>query len=240
MKRSLSFLRRALLAVGLVAAGLGMNACGDDPVAPSEPAGSSVVTFIQANPGFTSAVVFKLDTATLAGGPVSYGNVTNAVVKNGNSRKFEVRATDGALLGSTSLKLDSTVRSWVIFTGSSTEKDVFNVSTTRKTAAAGEAFVRVINASKTIGDVTIKLNTPSGLSLNQTKLGYKGVNDYVSLAPASATQLVVMKADNSSTTPLLTIPVTFLDQASYTVIIYGSADAAAQQEYRLSYKIVSE
>jgi hypothetical protein len=236
MKRFTSFLRYALLTAGLVATGLGFNACSDDPAAPSDPPGSSLVTFIQANPGFTSSVVFKLDTATLAG-PTPYGTVTNGSVRNGN-KKIDVRATDGAVLGTTNVQLDSTMRAWVIFSGNSVDHDVFSVSTKRKTAGAGEAFVRVINASKNVGDVIIKLNSATGLSLTQSKLSYKGVNDYVSLAPSAATQLVVLKDDG--VTPVLNIPVSFVDQASYTVIIYGSADPAAQPDSKLNAKIVSE
>ena len=235
MNRFTSFFRYALLGMALAIVALGFNACSDS-TGPSDPPGSSLVTFIQANPGFTNAVVFKLDTATLAG-PTPYGTVTNGLVRNGN-KKIDVRATDGAVLGTANVQLDSTMRAWVIFSGNSIDRDVFSVSTKRKTAGAGEAFVRVINASKNAGDIIIKLNSASGLNLTQTKLSYKGVNDYVSLAPTSATKLVVLKDDG--TTSLLDIPVSFVDQASYTVIIYGSSDPAAQTEYKLNYKIVSE
>ncbi|HVZ40101.1 MAG TPA: DUF4397 domain-containing protein [Candidatus Kapabacteria bacterium] len=229
-----SMLLRSLFVLMAVSAAIGFNACSSDsPSSPPGPVGSSTITVMHANPGFSSDVIFKQDTTTL--GRLSYGTLKDAMVNNG-TRTIDVRATDGASLTSTSITVDSTVSIWVIYTGSSTEKESFRISNKKLAVTADNAAIRVVHASKTInGNINVKINSATGLPLTQTPIPYQQSSDYVTVPIASTSKLIILRSDN--TTQLLEVPVTFVSGKSYTIVVYGSTDVNADPSVKLTYKI---
>ncbi|MDB5034399.1 MAG: hypothetical protein JWQ98_1640 [Chlorobi bacterium] len=232
MNIRITLIQRLCMVLMLVAAGFGLNACSDTATAPA-PAGSSTVTIFHANPAYTSDVVVRNDTTTLA--TLAYGTSGTASVGNG-SRSFTFRATDGTQLASTSITLDSTIAPWVIFSGDAGGKDGFSINTKKISATVGESAIRVINASKNAGDITLKVNSLTGASFTASALSYQKATDYVTFPSASTTKLIVLKGGNS----ILEIPLFLSDTKSYTVVIYGSTDAAAVAPYKLAGKVIAD
>lgn len=236
MNRS-TFLRRSLLLAGLAVFGFGLSACGDDdPVAP-EPTTSSKVIVMHANPGTSNNVVFKQDVNTLA--TLGYGTVGTSTVRDGN-RTVDVRGLDGSSLGSVGVTLDSTTSTWVLFTGTLTDRAVFKATTKKITPSASSAAVRVIHASHNAGDINLKLNSLNGSPFTTDKISYKGASAYTDL-PVSTERLIVVKTSDAATSAL-EIPLTGQITAgqSYTIVVYGSADAQADPTVKLTSKIVAD
>lgn len=239
MKFSVAHLRRSgflMTLVVMVGLGIGISSCGDDPVAP-QPTGSSKVTVMHANAGITSDVIFKHDTTTLS--RITYGAFGSAQVNNGN-RRIDVRAIDGSVLGFTDVVLDTTTSTWVFFSGTLTQKDAYKVTTKKLTnVSAGNAAVRVVNASHNAGDIILKLNSLNGSAFTTGNLAYKNGSTYIEI-PITTTQLVAVKPDN--TTQLTTIALTgvLATGKHYTVVIYGSTDPNADPSVALTSKVVAE
>jgi hypothetical protein len=237
MNRFSVLLRRtATLAVATVGilAGVAMNGCGDDPVSPPAPTGSTKITVMHANAGFTSDVIFKDGDSTLQ--RVTYGSALYAQQKNGN-RKVDVRATDGSVLTSQDLSLDSTLSVWVIFSGTSTKLESFKVSTKKSTPTGTNTLLRIVNASENLEPITVKIGDANGPALSTSATPYKTATDYVSVAPSTTTSLVILKTNN---TPVLTVDVAsrLLPGKSYTIVIYGSTANGATNV--LTSKIVED
>lgn len=232
----ISILLNRLLAFVVVALGLAVVGCGDDPAGPSGPTGSSKITVMHANPGYTSDVVFKQDTTTL--GRLPYAGALGVNVNNGN-RKIDIRATDGSVLTSTDITLDSTVSVWVIFTGIGTDRESFKVSTKKATLSPTNALVRIVHASKNLEPITVKIGDASGPALNTSATPYKQSTDYVSVPPTTTTQLVVLKTNN---TQVLVVDVNGKIQAgkAYTIVLYGSTDPSAADEVKLTSKLIED
>jgi hypothetical protein len=238
MNRLITLSRYWFLFVAAIVAGSLFSACGSDsPSGPPAPTGSSTITVMHANPDITSALQFKRDTLTLAS--LTYGQTGSATIPNGNST-ISMRSASGTQLTSANISLDTTVSVWAILVGTLSQPEAFTVSSKKITVGATNVGVRVVNASKTVGDVKVKLNGAAGTSLTSTNLSYKGATNYVEIPVSTTASLVVTKPDDSVILTVTTGPGTFVAGKNYTVVIYGSTDPAADPSVRITSKIVAD
>jgi len=238
MNRLFTLSRFWFVFVAVLAAGALFNACSDDPVAPPAPTGTSVVTVMHANAGFTPQVVFKRDTVALA--TLAYGGTQKVTLPNGN-QTVAIRATDGSQLTSAGISLDTTKSTWVFFSGNATTRESFSITANKIVPSTGTAAVRVVNASNNVGDVSIHLNSTAGPAFTQTNVAYKSGTPFVELPVSTTVSLVVNKPDNSGMILTVATGAGVLTAGKrYTVVIYGSSDPNADPSVRLTSVIVED
>jgi hypothetical protein len=218
--------------MGMVVVGLGfgVGACSDSTTEPT-PTGSSMISVMHANPAYTSDVIPKRESTTLASA-LSYGGSASVSVPNGNST-ITFAATDGTELASAQAQLDSSHSAWVIFSGDANERTGFAVVSKKISISSGNAAVRVIQASKTAPPVKIRINDINGLALTNGSIPYKSGSDFVNVPVATTTDLIVV--NNNTSDSLMAVPLTLQAGSQYTVVIYGSASVTGQ--YGLTSKV---
>jgi hypothetical protein len=240
-KRSIAGKFAAVL-IGFTA--LGIGGCGDDEVVTPDPnAGKKApLLLLHANPGFSNPVVFYDGTTLIAN--VAYGAPSQQAVQIG-SRTINVKATDGTQLTSASnLQIDSMHTAWVIHTGSANDSKTIANSTLRDTAAmrtalnSGMALVRLINASKTVGKVALRVGSSLGSKVADN-LDFQGVSSYTAIDTTNH-KLIFTKETGTDTIAVNPVTVNVEAGKTYSVVIFGSADPAAVDPNKLNAIIVTE
>jgi hypothetical protein len=222
-------------------AAVGISGCSDDTVAPDPNAGkTSAITIFHAVPDYTTPVVVRASN-TVISNSLAYGAPTTAQAQIGSGTTVSVKSSAGTDLGSTGLQIDSTRSVWVLFaglfTGSGAQKStVFGFSDPKPTVSATKALVRLIHASPNAPSVSLRIGDSTGADL-ATNISYKNKSDFKSVDTTNKTLVVTKETGN---TQLLSLPVTLVAGKVYTVIVYGSADVAAVDPYKLAAKIVAE
>ena len=227
---------RSFLGMVVAGLGIGVGACGDDPVAPDPNQGKTakVTTFyaqIDENP---SSVKFMYNTQTLVSA-LSYGQSQVVDLQIGGNTTVKVTGLSGTELTSAGAKVDSLTSTWFVYSGSGTSSESFGVATPKGTNVAGAAGVRMINASPGSPKLEMHQLAANG-SLVGEALDYKKSSTSFTPVIVATTNLVVTKEDD---TELIVLPVTLEAGKRYTVIVYGNPNTSATAN-RITAKLVVE
>ena len=211
----------AILMIGITAAGCG----SDDPSGPPEPEGFSRITFMHANPAFTSEVFFFRGDTTNLNFSLTYGNFTNREMPNGNSVKYTVKAADGTDLSSKSWKFDSTSKEMMIFSGDANTREVFLASTELLSGlGSGNAAVRFVHAQKDAQTRQILVNDTNGLVLTANAISYKNGSEFVQVPTSSTTRFWIVDPEKKETA--IQVPAGNLTPSTYyTIVLHGAKSA---------------
>jgi hypothetical protein len=229
---------RWLTLVGItVGTALWLASCSSDATGPQAQGSSNVLTF-HANHGLTASKFnFKIDTATIAS--LNYGEWAQTLVANGSST-VKVFTTSGTETASSSVSLDSTHSSIVLFCGDDATREAFKVTSPLIAPSGGNCAIRVVHASNNAGDVVVKINSVNGLSFTSSNLSYKNGTDFVELPVASTDSLLVLKP--GTTDVILSVQTKALLSAlkNYTIVLYGSTSQNADPSVKFTSKMIQE
>lgn len=228
----------AALLMGVVT---GATGCGDDPApAPPAPRYAPITVFNALTDIGNANVQFKIG-ETILTQSATYGVpvvVPSALV--GTSTEVKSLASAGAALGSSNVHIDTNRSIWVIVSGEalSQKSAVFGVSDVEPTVPAGAILIRAIHASNNAPKLDVRQDNALGPKL-ASGIDYKGHGDFTSIS-AAATKISITRVDTGVeilehliTTPLVAGKI-------YNLVIYGSADAGAAPESKLTSKLLME